>query len=253
MDMAIQAEGLVKEYGGQRVVDGVSFSVAPGEFFGFLGPNGAGKSTTIKMLCGLLAPTSGEARLLGHPMAEPSLVARKLLGVLPEEASVYERLSAEELLLFCGQMHGLSFEQAQKRTGELLTLFGLGDARRRLIVDYSMGMRKKTALAATLIHGPKVLFLDEPFNGIDPASVRTIRDVLLQLTAGGTTVFFTSHVMEVVERLCDRFGVLRAGKLVGLGTLEELRAQTGTSGDLEEIFLTLTDSRPEATPKLSWL
>ncbi len=253
MDAAIQADGLVKDYGGQRVVDDISFSVAPGEFFGFLGPNGAGKSTTIKMLCGLLAPTQGEARLLGHAMAEPSLEARKLLGVLPEEASVYERLSAEELLLFCGQMHGLSFEQARTRTDELLSLFGLEDARRRLIVDYSMGMRKKTALAATLIHGPKVLFLDEPFNGIDPASVRTIRDVLLQLTAGGTTVFFTSHVMEVVERLCDRFGVLRAGKLVGLGTLEELRAQTGTGGDLEEIFLTLTDSRPEATPKLSWL
>jgi ABC-2 type transport system ATP-binding protein len=250
---AIRADGLCKDYGGRRVVDSVSFSVAPGEFFGFLGPNGAGKSTTIKMLCGLLAPTEGQATLLGHSMANPSVEAKKLLGVLSEEASVYERLSAEELLLFCGQMHGLSFDDANRRTHELLTLFGLEEARRRLIVDYSMGMRKKTALAATLIHGPKVLFLDEPFNGIDPASVRTIRDVLLQLTASGTTIFFTSHVMEVVERLCHRLGVLRGGKLVGLGTLEELRTQAGIDGDLEEVFLTLTESRPEATPKLSWL
>mgnify|MGYP001551278061 CR=1 FL=1 len=253
MESAIQATGLGKEYAGRRVVDNVSFHVAPGEFFGFLGPNGAGKSTTIKMLCGLLAPTDGEATLLGHNMASPSIEAKKLLGVLSEEASVYERLSAEELLLFCGQMHGLSFEEANQRTSELLALFGLEEARRRLIVDYSMGMRKKAALAATLIHGPKVLFLDEPFNGIDPASVRTIRDVLLQLTSSGTTIFFTSHVMEVVERLCHRFGVLRGGKLVGLGTLEELRAQAGIDGDLEEVFLSLTESLPEATPKLSWL
>lgn len=253
MEAAIRAEGLFKEYAGRRVVDNVSFSVGPGEFFGFLGPNGAGKSTTIKMLCGLLAPTQGEATLLGHNMTSPSTEAKKLLGVLSEEASVYERLSAEELLLFCGQMHGLSFDEANQRAGELLALFGLEEARRRLIVDYSMGMRKKAALAATLIHGPKVLFLDEPFNGIDPASVRTIRDVLLQLTSSGTTIFFTSHVMEVVERLCHRFGVLRGGKLVGLGTLEELRAQSGIDGDLEEVFLSLTESLPEATPKLSWL
>ncbi|MGC4045528.1 MAG: ABC transporter ATP-binding protein [Armatimonas sp.] len=253
MDLAIQATNLCKDYGARRVVDNINLTVNPGEFFGFLGPNGAGKSTTIKMLCGLLAPTEGQATLLGHSMTNPSIEAKRLLGVLSEEASVYERLSAEELLLFCGQMHGLPFDEASQRTAELLALFGLEEAKRRLIVDYSMGMRKKAALAATLIHGPKVLFLDEPFNGIDPASVRTIRDVLLQLTASGTTIFFTSHVMEVVERLCHRFGVLRGGKLVGLGTLEELRAQAGISGDLEEVFLALTESLPEATPKLSWL
>ena len=251
---AIRAEGLVKTFGKQNAVDGISLGVSEGEFFGFLGPNGAGKSTTIKMLCGLLKPTAGTVRVCGYDMGTQPLEVKRLIGVLPEETSLYERLTAEELLLFAGQMYGLTRDEAAHRTSDLLNVMELTEAKNKLIVDYSMGMRKKTALAATLIHRPRVLFLDEPFNGIDPISVRAIRDVLKQLTDHGTTIFFSSHVMEVVERLCTRIAIIQKGKLVGMGTIDELRAQAGeTGGDLEDVFLKLVEAKSGEVETLSWL
>jgi ABC-2 type transport system ATP-binding protein len=251
---AIRAKGLVKTFGKQNAVDNISLDVAEGEFFGFLGPNGAGKSTTIKMLCGLLKPTAGTVSVCGYDMAEQPLEVKRLIGVLPEETSLYERLTAEELLLFAGQMYGLSRDEAAQRTHDLLNVMELTEAKNKLIVDYSMGMRKKTALAATLIHRPRVLFLDEPFNGIDPISVRAIRDVLKQLTDHGTTIFFSSHVMEVVERLCTRIAIIQKGKLVGMGTIDELRTQAGeTGGDLEDVFLKLVEAKSGEAEALSWL
>ena len=252
--LAIRADGLVKIFGKQRAVDGVTLDVSEGEFFGFLGPNGAGKSTTIKMLCGLLKPTEGAVSVCGYDMGAQPLEVKRLIGVLPEETSLYERLTAEELLLFAGQMYGLPRDEAARRTHDLLAVMELDEAKGKLIVDYSMGMRKKTALAATLIHRPRVLFLDEPFNGIDPISVRAIRDVLKQLTDHGTTIFFSSHVMEVVERLCTRVAIIQKGKLVGMGTIDELRAQAGEAGgDLEDVFLKLVEAKSGETEALSWL
>lgn len=253
MQLSIQARGLVKDYGKQRAVDGIDLDVAEGEFFGFLGPNGAGKSTTIKMITGMLRPTHGSVRVAGYDMASQPLEVKRVIGILPEETSLYERLTAREMLLFAGQMYGLDRDETERRTQDLLAVMELTDDASKLIVDYSMGMKKKVALAAALIHRPRVLFLDEPFNGIDPISVRAIRDVLKTLTDHGTTIFFTSHVMEVVERLCTRIAVIQKGKLVGQGTIDELRAQVGEDGALEDVFLKLVSAPSGETEGLKWL
>jgi ABC-2 type transport system ATP-binding protein len=250
---AILARHLVKNFDKARAVDDISLEIAPGEFFGFLGPNGAGKSTTIKMLCGMLKPTEGQVVVAGYDLATRPLDVKRVIGVLPEETSLYERLTGRELLLFAGQMHGLERAEATRRTDDLLRVMELDSDSGKLIVDYSMGMKKKVALAATLIHRPRVLFLDEPFNGIDPISVRAIRNVLGQLTQHGTTIFFTSHVLEVVERLCSRVAIIQKGRMVGLGTIDELRTQAGEDGALEDVFLKLVQARSADTETLSWL
>jgi ABC-2 type transport system ATP-binding protein len=251
---SVAAEGLVKRFGPTVAVDGISLRVGEGEFFGFLGPNGAGKSTTIKMLCGLLRPDAGTVRVAGHDLAREPLAVKREIGVLPEETNLYERLTGAEFLLFSGQMYGLPLEEARRRAADLLELMELTGDKDRLIVDYSMGMKKKTALAAALLHRPKVMFLDEPFNGIDPISVRAIRQALRQLTEHGTTIFFSSHVMEVVERLCTRIAIIHHGRIVGEGTVPELRAKAEAGGDssLEDIFLKLVEARADEAA-LSWL
>ena len=244
---SIWARGLTKTYGGGRkrgdivAVAGIDLTVAAGEFYGFLGPNGAGKSTTIKMLTGLLRPTAGQVVIAGHDLLADPLAVKRVIGVLPEDLNLYERLTAPEFLLFAAQMYGLPRAEAQRRVEALLHLMELDDVGSKLIVDFSMGMKKKTALAGAMIHEPRVLFLDEPFNGIDPLSARNIRDVLKQRTDQGATVFFSSHVLDVVERLCTRVAIIAQGRLVGEGTLEELRAQTHDSS-LEEIFVRLVSS-----------
>ena len=250
----ILAYGLTKRFGDAVAVDGIDLHVQAGEFFGFLGPNGAGKSTTINMLCGLLRPTAGSIRIAGFDIDGQPLEVKRHIGVLPEEIDLYERLTGAEFLVFAARMHGLSLEEARRRTSDLLELMELAEDQNKLIVDYSMGMKKKTAFAAALIHHPKVLFLDEPFNGIDPVSVRAIRNVLRQLTDHGTTIFFTSHVMEVVERLCSRVAIINRGQIVGEGGLAELRAKAAAGGDssLEDIFLKLVNARPD-DEVLSWL
>jgi len=248
---SIWASGLVKTYDGvgkQKTpiiaVNNISLSVAPGEFYGFLGPNGAGKSTTIKMLTGLLRPTSGKVVIAGHDLETDPLELKRHIGVLPEDINLYERLTASELLLFAAQMYGIPKSEARRRTEDLLELMELGDAGSKMIVDFSMGMKKKIALAAAMIHSPRVLFLDEPFNGIDTVSGRAIRDVLRTMVSRGTTVFFSSHVMEVVEKLCTRVAIIAKGNIVAEGTIDDLRASSGNSySSLEDIFVKLVGGK----------
>ncbi|MDQ2799246.1 MAG: ABC transporter ATP-binding protein [Armatimonadota bacterium] len=253
---SIWARGLTKTYkGGKKTgdivaVDHIDLQVAPGEFYGFLGPNGAGKSTSIKMLSGLLRPTSGQIVIAGHDLAADPLGVKRALGVLPEDLNLYERLTASEFLLFAAQMYGLPSGEARRRVEELLAVMELGDAGDKMIVDFSMGMKKKVALAGAMIHDPPVLFLDEPFNGIDALSSRKIREVLKQRTAQGTTIFFSSHVLEVVEKLCSRVAIIAKGRLVGEGTMDELRAQTHDTS-LEDIFVHLVAGPDEEDSPLA--
>jgi ABC-2 type transport system ATP-binding protein len=255
---AIVTHELLRVFGQKAAVNYLNLTVQRGEFYGFLGPNGAGKSTTIKMMVGLLRPTSGQVYVGGVDVWHEQLRARALMGVLPEYLNLYERLTGREFLVFAGHMYGLPEADIQRRAEDLLQVLTLTDDAGKLIVDYSVGMRKKIALAAALIHRPQVLFLDEPFEGIDPVSSRTIRDILRDLTQHGTTIFFSSHIMEVVERLCTRVGIINQGKLVAEGSLQELRERaTGAGGagkdaTLEDIFLNVIGARDEVH-NLSWL
>ena len=251
---ALVVEGLTKVFRRQVAVDHLSFRVSRGRFFGFLGPNGAGKSTTIRMLTGLLRPTAGDAVVEGVRLSKDLLGVKRRIGVLTEELPLYERLTGEEHLVFAARMHGLGRAEARRRTEELLEFLSLADERGKLVVDYSLGMRKKLALACALVHGPSVLFLDEPLNGIDPVSGRVVTDLLCRLTARGVTLFFTSHVLDVVERLCDEIAVIDRGSIVAQGTLDEIRTERALGGkaSLEEVFLKLVgaDVRRE---DLSWI
>ena len=251
---AIVVRDLTKVFRNKTAVDHLSFRVARGRFFGFLGPNGAGKSTTIKMLTGLLRPTAGGATIEGKDLAQQPLEIKKTIGVLPEELPLYDRLSGEEYLHFAGRMYGLSREETRRRTRELLDFLSLAEDRSKLIVDYSHGMKKKVALAAALIHNPRVLVLDEPLNGIDPVSGRVVTDLLRRMAQKGVTLFFTSHVLDVVERLCDEVAVIDHGRIVAQGTLDEIRQQreVGRDATLEDVFIKLVaaDVRRE---DLSWI
>jgi ABC-2 type transport system ATP-binding protein len=237
---AVATWGLTKIFGQKVAVNGLNLVVRRGEFFGFLGPNGAGKSTTIKMLVGLLRPTYGTAFIGGVDVWRDPLRAKAQMGVLPEQLNLYERLSGRELIEFAGRLYDIPRDEIRHRTDSLLRVLMLADDADKLVVDYSVGMRKKVSLAAALIHRPQVLFLDEPFEGIDPISSRVIRDILRDLTASGTTIFFSSHIMEVVERLCTRVGIINQGTLVAEGTLDDLRQRAGAENrSLEDIFLQL--------------
>lgn len=254
-DLAVVARDLLQVFGQKTAVNRLNLSVKRGEFFGFLGPNGAGKSTTIKMFTGLLRPTAGQAYVGGINVWQDQLRARALMGVLPEYLNLYERLSGREFLIFAGHMYGIPKAEIQSRAEELLHVLTLTDDADKLVIDYSVGMRKKIALAAALIHRPQVLFLDEPFEGIDPVSSRTIREILNDLTRHGTTIFFSSHIMEVVERLCTRVGIINQGVLVAEGTLEELRSRASGDGHdatLEDVFMKVIGVQEE-THNLSWL
>jgi len=252
---AIVTQDLTRAFGQKVAVNHLNLVVQRGEFFGFLGPNGAGKSTTIKMMVGLLRPTSGTIWVGGVDVWKEPLRARSLMGVLPEYLNLYERLTGREFLVFAGHMYGVPQTDIQRRSEELLRVLTLTEDANKLIVDYSVGMRKKIALAAAILHRPEVLFLDEPFEGIDPISSRVIRDILHDLRLRGTTIFFSSHIMEVVERLCTRVGIINQGILVAEGTLQELRERaSGEDKDatLEEIFLNVVGARNE-NHNLSWL
>lgn len=252
--VSVLAEGLTKRFGPQVAVDNINLTVRQGEFFGFLGPNGAGKSTTIKMLCGLLRPDFGRIEVAGFDLLTQPLEVKRNIGVLPEETNLYERLTGQEFLHFAGRMYGLSTDEVRRRAKDLLELMELADEKDKLIVDYSMGMKKKVALASAMIHSPRVMFLDEPFNGVDPVSVRAIRGVMRQLTERGTTIFISSHVMEVIERLCTRVAIVNHGRIVGEGSLQELRGQAheGGNSSLEDIFLKLVEARADPET-LSWI
>ena len=252
MEHALVTRGLVRVFGDFIAVDGIDLVVPKGSLYGFLGPNGAGKSTTIKCLTGLLRPTSGSMTILGlDPMAEPEKVKR-LVGVMPEDLALFEHLSAAETLAFVGQVHGMDKATLKTRSEELLALMDLTGASGQLVADYSHGMKKKTSLAAALLPAPKLLFLDEPFEGIDAIASRQIKDLLLDYVRHGGTVFLTSHVLEVVERLCDHIGVIHKGRLVAQATLAELRAKA-PGGTLETMFLELVGASGNATARLDWL
>jgi ABC-2 type transport system ATP-binding protein len=249
MDYAIEIRQLAKQYGAVRAVDGLDLRVERGSFFGFLGPNGAGKSTTIKMLTGIIAPTGGEARLLGMDLRRDAIAIKRRIGVVPEELCLFENLTAREYLTFVGRMYCLPADDARQRGEELLQLFGLADTGRTLTLEFSHGMKKKLALAAALIHDPELLFLDEPFEGIDAIASRTIRRVLERVVARGATIFLTSHILEIVEKLCTHAGIIHRGRLVADGTLAELAAD----GGLEARFIAAVGAPDDTGPGLSWL
>ncbi|HEY6187044.1 MAG TPA: ABC transporter ATP-binding protein [Pyrinomonadaceae bacterium] len=229
--LAVETSGLVRRFGDFTAVDHLDLRVERGRFFGFLGPNGAGKSTTIKMLTGLLAPTSGRIHVLGMDIGTEPLEVKRRIGVVPEDLNLFERLTGREMLTFTGRMYGLGKLDIAERTGELLSLMELDAEPKKLVVEYSHGMKKKLSLACALIHRPEMLFLDEPFEGIDAIASRTLKDLLSRLTARGLTVFLTSHVLEIVERLCTDIAIISQGRLVAAGSLEELRQGIHVEGD----------------------
>ena len=235
----VRFESLTKRYEGTVAVEDLDLEVGPGEFFGFLGPNGAGKSTTIKMAIGLLRPTSGRVRLFGMDPYESPLEVKARIGVVPEDVPLYDRLTGRESLEFAGRLQMLERGEAARRAEDLLDWLGLREAAASQVVDYSQGMRKKLALGCALIHRPRLLFLDEPFSGIDPIAVKSIKDVLAHMVREGVTVFFSSHVMELAERLCTRAAILHKGRLRAAGTMGELRSAAGLDGaaSLEDVFV----------------
>src|SRR5271156_1832499 len=257
---AIATTGLTRRFGDFTAVKDVNLTVAPGQFFGFLGPNGAGKSTTIKMLTGLLAPTSGSIQILGLDAATHSIEVKRQIGVVPEGLALFGRLTASEYLRFVGRMYGLDAATTAARTDELLDFMSLANETKKLITDFSHGMQKKLALAAAVIHGPRILFLDEPFEGVDAIAAGTLKAMLQGMIARGSTIFLPSHVLEIVERLCTHVAIINKGSLVAQGSLEELRAgvpgKEGIHKTLEEVFLSIVGhdggDRPQLE-ELSWL
>jgi len=272
---AISIRNLTRRFGSFTAVDNITLDVAPGQFFGFLGPNGAGKSTTIKMLTGLLAPTCGHIEILGLDFATDPLDVKRQIGVVPEGLALFGRLTASEYLRFVGRMYGLDRDTTNSRTDELLDFMNLANEPKKLVTDFSHGMQKKLALAAAVIHGPRILFLDEPFEGVDAIAAGTLKAMLQRMTERGATIFLTSHVLEIVERLCSHVAIIHQGRLVANGSLDELRAGVAASElvraggsltgpqpeeklTLEELFLRIVGGAGAGTPdealqELSWL
>jgi ABC-2 type transport system ATP-binding protein len=245
---AILVRGLKKFYGSKAAVNGVDLEVPRGSFFGFLGPNGAGKSTTIRILTGLIPADSGSIEILGMPLAEEELEIKRRIGLVPDESLLFDRLTGAEFLEFVGRMYGLDRRVAIERARDLLDLLELADDR-KLIGEYSKGMRKRVAMAASLIHHPELFLMDEPFEGVDAVGARLMKDILLDRVRRGATVFLTSHVLEVVERLCDRIAIINNGTIVTSGTLADLRAG-GES--LEDAFVRVVGAERQLE-RLDWL
>jgi ABC-2 type transport system ATP-binding protein len=261
---AIQTHGLTRRFGSLTAVEDVTLRVATGQFFGFLGPNGAGKSTTIKMLTGLLEPTAGTVEILGQPFGAGALALKRQIGVVPEGMALSGRLTAPEYLHFVGGMYGLDRATTHQRTEELLEFMQLAGETKKLVTDFSHGMQKKLALAAAVIHGPKVLFLDEPFEGVDAVAAGMLKSMLMGMIHRGATIFLTTHVLEIVERLCSHVAIISQGRLAANGSLEELRAGVASTLPgaqreqrltLEQIFLSIVGAagQQEAPQELSWL
>jgi len=235
----IETRDLTKSFGDKLAVDSVTFTVNGGEIFGFLGPNGAGKTTTLKMIVGLLHPTSGKITLGGYDVVEQPVLAKAACGYVPDEPNLYAKLTGRELLRFVGDLYSLDRTQAARRAEELLRLFGLAEAADDTTDSYSHGMRQKASLAAALVHDPRVLILDEPTVGLDPKSARLIKDILRQMADRGAAVMLSTHILEIAQNMCDRIGIIDQGRLISVGTMEELQSAQG-EGSLEDIFLRLT-------------
>jgi ABC-2 type transport system ATP-binding protein len=251
MTRAIETFGLTRRFGKLCAVDAIDLRVERGTFYGFLGPNGAGKSTTIKMLTGLLAPSSGSMRILGEDLSNPTaaLQVKRRVGVVPENLCLFENLTAREYLTFIGRMYLLPKQTVKERTGELLAMMDLEKEESKLTLEFSHGMRKKLALAAALLPKPDLLFLDEPFEGVDAVASRVLRDTLKRVVELGATVFLTSHILEIVEKLCTHVGIIAKGKLVHQEAMADLRSK----GTLEERFLEVVGADQVEKQKLSWL
>jgi ABC-2 type transport system ATP-binding protein len=248
MAPALELKGVTKRFGEKVAVDELTLSIEPGSFLGLVGRNGAGKSTTLKMATSLVEPTSGSIHVLGHDLRTDSLSARRLMGVMPEDMALLELLTGAQYLHFVGRMYGLADAEIDKRGQELFDTLDLKPGSRTLVADYSFGMKKKLALCAALIHGPKLLFLDEPFEGIDAITNRTIKDILLSLQQRGVTLVLTSHILEVVEKLCPQIAIIDEGKLKAFGSFDELRQGKDS---LESLFVDLVGAGPRGG--LSWL
>ena len=252
MDTVIETINLTRDFGKFRAVNELNLRVEAGRFYGFLGPNGAGKSTTIKMLTGLLVPSAGTMRILGEDLADPkrALAVKQRIGVVPENLALYDNLTAREYLTFIGRMYLMPRATVRQRSDELLAMMDLATDEKKLTLEFSHGMKKKLSLAAALIPNPDLLFLDEPFEGVDAVASRVLRDTLKQCVNRGATVFLTSHVLEIVEKLCTDVGIIAAGKLVYQGTMEELRRDGAT---LEDKFVAAVGAGGLEAQKLSWL
>jgi ABC-2 type transport system ATP-binding protein len=248
---AVAVVNLWKRFGGTVAVAGISLEVPAGSFFGLVGPNGAGKTTALSMMTGLLRPDAGAVWINGTDVWRDPVAVKAVIGVLPEGLRLFERLSGPELLTYLGRLRGLDRVVIADRSAELLDVLDLAPAGRTLIVDYSTGMRKKIALAAALLHNPRVLFLDEPFEGVDPVSSAAIRGVLDAYTRSGCTVLFSSHVLELVESLCDRIAIVSGGRILACGPISEIRG----GRPLPEAFLQIIGARPDDgdDQRLSWL
>ncbi|MBN1806696.1 MAG: ABC transporter ATP-binding protein [Sedimentisphaerales bacterium] len=251
MDLAIETKGLTRCFGDLRAVDGLDLRVEAGKFYGFLGPNGAGKSTTIKMLTGLLAPTSGTMNILGQEVKDldKAREIKRRVGVVPEDLALFENLTAREYLTFIGRMYKLPMTTIRERSQQLLAMMNLHTEEKKLTLEYSHGMKKKLTLAGALIPNPDLLFLDEPFEGVDAVTSRVLRDILKRCVQRGATVFLTSHVLEIVEKLCTDVGIIVKGKLVYQDAMDSIRA----GGSLEERFIEAVGTDHIEQQKLSWL
>ena len=251
MTLAIETRGLSRRFGEVVAVDDLDLRVEKGTFYGFLGPNGAGKSTTIKMLTGLLAPSGGVMRILDQDLSDGdgAREIKRRVGVVPEQLGLFDNLTGREYLTFVGRMYRLPLPTVRERCEELLAMMGLADEDRKLTMEYSHGMKKKLALAAALIASPDILFLDEPFEGVDAVASRVLRDMHSRCVQRGATVFLTSHVLEIVERLCSAVGIIAQGRLVYQGTMEEIRQ----SGSLEDRFIATVGLGQVERQTLSWL
>jgi ABC-2 type transport system ATP-binding protein len=238
----IELLNVTKKYGNKVAVDNLSLRVEPGELFAFLGPNGAGKTTTIKLICGLLFPSAGNVRVGGFDVQREGLQARRLLSYVPDEPFVYERLTGREFLQFIADMYGLTRAHAAGRIQAMIEAFDMREFVDDLALHYSHGMRQRTVFAAALLHEPRVLVADEPTVGLDPRSIRWLKDLLREQTKRGTTVFLSTHTLDVAEELADRIGIMDRGRLISLGSLATLRKQAAVDGSLEKLFLTLTEA-----------
>ncbi|PKQ30657.1 MAG: ABC transporter ATP-binding protein [Actinobacteria bacterium HGW-Actinobacteria-2] len=249
MEFAVHATGLVKTFGELRAVDGVDLLIPQGSFYGIAGPNGAGKSTTLRMLTGLLQPDAGNADVGGVTVWPNPLKAKALLGFVPDNPVLFERLTAPEMLQYAGMLRGMDPAVIAARSSELLHVLDLEDGRDRLIADFSLGMLKRIGLGVALLHNPRVIVLDEPFGALDPVNAQVIEDLLQRFRAAGGTVVFASHVMDVVQRLCDRVVVIAQGRVMAEGTVAEI-----TQGrNLQDAFVDLVGGRDLAEGELTWL
>jgi ABC-2 type transport system ATP-binding protein len=246
---ALVVRGLSKRFGSTVAVGGIDLTVPAGSLFGLIGPNGAGKTTTLRMVTGLLRPDTGDIKIDGVDVWTDPVTAKTRFGVLPDDLHLFERLTGFEFLSFLGRLRRLDARALNERVPELLTVLGLDDAADKLVADYSQGMRKKIALAAAILHAPRVLFLDEPFESVDPLSAHTIQEVLRRFCDGGGTVLFSTHVLDVVERLCDSVALIDRGNVVAAGSMAEVRG----GERLEDVFVRVVGMKEVASDGLGWL